>query len=209
MHARLLRASDADQKTEHWVLEDLGSTNGTYVGGERLKPGIKRPLTAGEQIKLAEIRLIFDGEVPGDERTQTFVHRQISDIFSPGPATESVPFLTAVAGISEGATTFRIEERDHVYMFGRTRRCEFRVQTAEVSREHASFVRRTDGIYVNDLGSVNGVLVNNTKVQRVQALRRGSDPDRPRQAASVRSKRPVPARRRRLHRQRGFGFGAR
>jgi len=165
VHARLLRASDSDQKTEHWVLEDLGSTNGTYVGGERLKPGIKRPLTAGERIKLAEIQLIFDGEVPGDERTQTFVHRQISDIFSPGPATESVPFLTAVAGISEGATTFRIEERDHVYMFGRTRRCEFRVKTAEVSREHASFVRHTDGIYVHDLGSVNGVLVNNTKVQ--------------------------------------------
>jgi pSer/pThr/pTyr-binding forkhead associated (FHA) protein len=165
VHARLLRASDSDQKTEHWVLEDLGSTNGTYVGGERLKPGIKRPLTAGERIKLAEIQLIFDGEVPGDERTQTFVHRQISDIFSPGPATESVPFLTAVAGINEGATTFRIEERDHVYMFGRTRRCDFRVKTVEVSREHASFVRRTDGIYVNDLGSVNGVLVNNTKVQ--------------------------------------------
>jgi hypothetical protein len=49
-------------------------------------------------------------------------------------------------------------------MFGRTRRCEFRVDTTEVSREHASFTRRSDGIYVNDLGSVNGVLVNNTRV---------------------------------------------
>ncbi len=55
-------------------------------------------------------------------------------------------------------------------MFGRTRRCEFRVKTAEVSREHASFVRRTDGIYVNDLGSVNGVLVNNTKVQEFKLV---------------------------------------
>ena len=33
-----------------------------------------------------------------------------------------------------------------------------------MSREHAVFTRRSDGIYVNDLGSVNGVLVNNTKV---------------------------------------------
>ena len=49
-------------------------------------------------------------------------------------------------------------------MFGRTKRCEFRVKTSEVSREHASFTRRSDGIYVNDLGSVNGVLVNNTRV---------------------------------------------
>ena len=50
-------------------------------------------------------------------------------------------------------------------MFGRTRRCEFRVNGTDVSREHASFVRRGDGVYVNDLGSVNGVLVNNTRVK--------------------------------------------
>jgi pSer/pThr/pTyr-binding forkhead associated (FHA) protein len=167
VHARLVRAtaSDSDPKAHHWLLEDLGSTNGTYVGGERLKPGVKRPLTAGTQIKLAEIKLIFDGEVEGSEATQTYVRRQISDVFSPGPATAQVPFLTAVAGIDDGATTFRLEQRDHVYLFGRTRRCEFRVKTAEVSREHASFTHRADGIYVNDLGSVNGVLVNNARVQ--------------------------------------------
>jgi pSer/pThr/pTyr-binding forkhead associated (FHA) protein len=165
VHARLLRTGDEDKKKEHWVLEDLGSTNGTYVGGERLKPGIKRPLTAGTEIKLAEIQLIFDGEVEGSDATQTYVRRQISDIFSPGPSAAPVPFLTAVAGIKDGMTTFRLEQRDHVYMFGRTRRCEFRVKVAEVSREHASFTRRTDGVFVKDLGSVNGVLVNNTRVQ--------------------------------------------
>jgi pSer/pThr/pTyr-binding forkhead associated (FHA) protein len=162
VHARLVRADDGDKA---WLLEDLGSTNGTFVGGERLKPGVKCVVKAGTLIKLAEIKLIFDGEVDGSDETQTFVRRQISDVFSPGPSTAPVPFLTAVAGIDSGATTFRLEQRDHVYMFGRTRRCEFRVETAEVSREHASFVRRTDGIFVNDLGSVNGVLVNNTRVK--------------------------------------------
>jgi pSer/pThr/pTyr-binding forkhead associated (FHA) protein len=169
VHARLVRAGD--QAPRHWVLEDLGSTNGTFVAGERLKPGVKRPLQAGTQIKLAEIKLIFDGEVPGTEQTQTFVRRQISDIFSPGPAAAApVPFLTAVAGIDDGTTTFRLEQPDHTYMFGRTRRCEFRVKTAEVSREHASFTRRGDGIYVSDLGSVNGVLVNNTRVQEFRLV---------------------------------------
>jgi len=162
VHARLFRS---DQKAEpHWLLEDLGSTNGTFVAGERLQPGVKRKVTAGMQIKLAEIKLIFDGEVQGSEATQTFVRRQISDVFAPGPSTAVVPFLTAVAGINDGATTFRLEQRDHSYMFGRTKRCEFRVKTAEVSREHAAFSHRSDGIYVNDLGSVNGVLVNNTRV---------------------------------------------
>ena len=93
------------------------------------------------------------------------VRRQISGahVFARA-VTAAAPFLTAVSGVSEGATTFRLEQRDHVYMFGRTRRCEFRVKTAEVSREHATFTRRSDGVYVNDLGSVNGVLVNNTRV---------------------------------------------
>jgi pSer/pThr/pTyr-binding forkhead associated (FHA) protein len=60
---------------------------------------------------------------------------------------------------------FRLEQRDHTYLFGRTRRCEFRVDTAEVSREHASFERRAEGVFVSDMGSVNGVLVNNTRVK--------------------------------------------
>jgi pSer/pThr/pTyr-binding forkhead associated (FHA) protein len=261
VHARLVRASDSTDKADRWLLEDLGSTNGTFVGGERLKPGVKLPVTAGMQIKFAEVKLIFDGhvraksdaavdsdgktrvqgepsnkvqgeasskstgktpsaassksggkvegeasakatgktgsevssksggkvqgeasnkvtgktasevssksggKVPPNDPTQTYVRPQFTDVISSGPATAPVPYLTAVAGITEGDTAFRLEQRDHVYMFGRTRRCEFRVNGTDVSREHASFERRADGVYVNDLGSVNGVLVNNTRVK--------------------------------------------
>jgi len=255
VHARLIRASDDDQNPDRWLLEDLGSTNGTFVGGERLKPGTKCRMTAGTEIKFAEIKVIFDGEVRGDgparvqaegaskdtgrvtgkvqgeastknttskvlaetrsrdtgkvnghvqgeapsrdtgkltkiqgdasirsgikahqdagaakppvnEPTQTYVRGQQSEpVVAATPAKAPVPYLKAVSGLEGGShTAFRLEQRDHVYMFGRTRRCEFRVETAEVSREHASFTRRSDGIYVNDLGSVNGVLVNNTRV---------------------------------------------
>jgi pSer/pThr/pTyr-binding forkhead associated (FHA) protein len=215
VHARLVRASDSAEKADRWLLEDLGSTNGTFVGGERLKPGVKLPVTAGMQIKFAEVKLIFDGpvrakgdaavevdgsnktvvqgeasnkvqgeasnkvtgktgsevssksggKVPPNDPTQTYVRPQFTDVISSGPATAPVPYLTAVAGITEGDTAFRLEQRDHVYMFGRTRRCEFRVNGTDVSREHASFERRGDSVYVNDLGSVNGVLVNNTRVK--------------------------------------------
>jgi pSer/pThr/pTyr-binding forkhead associated (FHA) protein len=293
VHARLVRS---EEKAE-WLLEDLGSTNGTFVGSERLKPGVKHPIPAGTVFKLAEVKVIFDGEMRGFERTEvlkevrgtplrglpalatpvrgapphgtpgkgtpmratptmgaavagtpvvgtpvrsaealaaetraaeakaaelraaearaaeakaaelraaeakaaemrlaemraaemkaemraaelraaeakaapakvadpteTFVRSPTSGAHGPHAA---VPYLTAVDGIKDGAKTFRLEQREHAYMFGRTKRCEFRVNTSDVSREHASFVRRSDGIYVNDLGSVNGVLVNNTKV---------------------------------------------
>src|SRR4029077_10744094 len=102
---------------------------------------------------------------PAADPTQTYVRGQHPDAPAPAAAVEQVPYLNAVAGIDGAKKMFRLSERDHVYMFGRTRRCEFRVDTAEVSREHASFTRRADGIFVNDLGSVNGVLVNNTRVK--------------------------------------------
>ena len=287
VHARLVRASDSADKADRWLLEDLGSTNGTFVGGERLKPGVKLPVTAGMQIKFAEVKLIFDGpvrakgdaavevdgsnktvvqgeasnkvqgeasnkatgktgsevssksggkvqgeasnkatgktgsevssksggkvqgeasnkatgktgsevssksggkvqgeasnkatgktgsevssksggKVPPNDPTQTYVRPQFTDVIASAPAAARVPYLTAVSGITEGDTAFRLEQRDHVYMFGRTRRCEFRVNGTDVSREHASFERRGDSVYVNDLGSVNGVLVNNTRVK--------------------------------------------
>ena len=287
VHARLVRASDSADKADRWLLEDLGSTNGTFVGGERLKPGVKLLVTAGTQIKFAEVKLIFDGhvrakgdaavevdgsnktivqgeasnkvqgeasnkatgktgsevssksggkvqgeasnkatgktgsevssksggkvqgeasnkatgktgsevssksggkvqgeasnkatgktgsevssksggKVPPNDPTQTYVRPQFTDVVASAPAASRVPYLTAVSGITEGDTAFRLEQRDHVYMFGRTRRCEFRVNGTDVSREHASFERRGDSVYVNDLGSVNGVLVNNTRVK--------------------------------------------
>jgi pSer/pThr/pTyr-binding forkhead associated (FHA) protein len=121
---------------------------------------------AQARVPTAELKVPpVEEKVPHGEPTQTFVRRKTSGVaVLARPVTAAVPFLTAVSGLTEGATTFRLEQHDHVYMFGRTRRCEFRVQTAEVSREHATFTRRSDGIYVNDLGSVNGVLVNNTRV---------------------------------------------
>ena len=269
VHARIVRSNDGDQNGGHWLLEDLGSTNGTFVGDERLKPGIKCLLQAGTQLRFAEVRVIFGAPASGDasgkvqaeaprrdtdrvtgkvqleaptrdtgrvtgkvqaeapardtgkvtgkiqleppvkapvkapqeppgkdpgritgkqqaeapsksspraedaspvrpavaDPTQTYVRGRQSEAAAPAVVLEQVPYLTVVGGIDGSPRSFRLEERDHVYMFGRTRRCEFRVDTAEVSREHASFSRRPDGIFVNDLGSVNGVLVNNTRVK--------------------------------------------
>src|SRR3954470_955698 len=68
VHARLVRPDQA-AADHHWLLEDLGSTNGTFLAGERLKPGVKRPVTAGAQIKLAEVQLIFEGETQATEAT--------------------------------------------------------------------------------------------------------------------------------------------
>src|SRR5690242_20570541 len=50
-HCRIFR--DAGQ----WWVEDLGSTNGTYLAGHRLKS--KHPLKDGETIELGDSRVTF------------------------------------------------------------------------------------------------------------------------------------------------------
>ena len=53
-HAKIKRTD------EGFVIEDLNSTNGTFVNGEELDSGQERKLEAGDNITLAATELVFD-----------------------------------------------------------------------------------------------------------------------------------------------------
>ena len=53
-HARL--TFDAGQMT----VEDLGSANGSYIGGQRLAPNMPTPVPAGEAVRLGDVELRFE-----------------------------------------------------------------------------------------------------------------------------------------------------
>jgi serine/threonine protein kinase len=55
-HARLIR------HPEGWLLEDLGSTNGTFVGQTRLSPGQQVRIHDGDAIRCAQLHLVFHKE---------------------------------------------------------------------------------------------------------------------------------------------------
>jgi hypothetical protein len=48
-----------NDRTNQYVIEDLGSSQGTYVGGEILKPGQPRVLWNGDFIDFGRVRLRF------------------------------------------------------------------------------------------------------------------------------------------------------
>jgi len=52
-HARLLYCA------EGWLLEDLQSTNGTYLNGMRVQPGQPLQVSAGDVIRCAQLTLVF------------------------------------------------------------------------------------------------------------------------------------------------------
>ena len=66
MHAKLQRREDV------WILIDLGSTNGTYVEGERLSG--EAPLTPGTTLRFGDVIALFeplDDNVPVERTNQT------------------------------------------------------------------------------------------------------------------------------------------
>ena len=159
LHARLSRV-DAG-----WQIEDLGSTNGTRVDGERLPARTPRGIGPGAQLTLGQVTLVFDGAVAsgtGSERTATIAKRLVSDLFAASPDL-TVPTLAISAGVPVRAP-LRLETTDRRYVAGRAETCDLRLASEEISREHLEIVRRWDGVVVKDLGSKNGVLVNGALV---------------------------------------------
>jgi pSer/pThr/pTyr-binding forkhead associated (FHA) protein len=170
LHARLTATGDG------WRIEDLGSTNGTRVDGVRLGGGETRALNPGAQLLLGEVTLIFDGVVSpilGAEGTATIARRLVSDLFAVAPGT-ATPTLTIVSGVRTGPA-LRLEDLDRRYLVGRIESCDLPLPSEEISREHAAFVRLWDGVVVKDLGSKNGVLVNDTPVTAGEQRLRDGD----------------------------------
>jgi len=55
-HARFVQEKDS------WFLEDLGSTNGTYLNGERISPNQKMVVKKGDKVRFGQIELEFNLE---------------------------------------------------------------------------------------------------------------------------------------------------
>ncbi len=121
-HARL------ELDHEQVVIVDLGSTNGSYVNGERLIPNTMRRLHAGDKINLGQVctvefddpgttlqvlplRLRSDGLVLDEDAAQVIISgRQIEPALSPGQF-----MLLSLLIRNEGRVVTREEIRMHVW----------------------------------------------------------------------------------------------
>jgi pSer/pThr/pTyr-binding forkhead associated (FHA) protein len=139
---------------ESFTLEDLGSTNGTTVNGEPVT-GEPRQLAEGDRISLGGLELVL--ALPGEaEKT----HMPVSGRTQ---AMEAPPTARAVRGHLVGGSG-RHPLFEGANPFGRKGDNAVVIADPYVSGRHGVIEVTDEGVFVTDLGSTNGTMINDAKL---------------------------------------------
>ena len=184
-HAKLSWVQD------RWMLEDLGSTNGTFFSERRLVQGERQELKVGDSFRLGAggpqftVEAVRQDAKPAptvkealgigpDDKTVPMDAVEIPrDLEEPGEllgpqATVVLEDPVAKKEITLNGTQFRL---------GRGKECDVKPSGTEgtsVSRVHAEIALKPDGnVVLRDMGSRNGTFVNRQQLTRPYRLSPG------------------------------------
>ncbi len=169
-HARILASDNT------YMLEDLGSTHGTQVNGRVVPSGEKTVLHSGDVIGLtrAQITCAIESDKVASadpfEGTEAVAARAVQGILGRlGDAKQTAPYLRALNGTMSG-TRYPLQSPLTQWTVGRSTECECMLDDVNVSRRHALLKKEWSGFVVEDLGSKNGVLVNDVRIRKRRRL---------------------------------------
>ncbi|MCC6334709.1 MAG: FHA domain-containing protein [Myxococcales bacterium] len=161
-HARITRDGTL------FFVEDLGSSYGTQINGQKLPKGEKRLLRNGDTIEIAQFDVVFDrvADVAEDVSGKTmFVSRKVvKDVMKGLSAGGEQPYFRVMNGPREGQRIEMGEAQE--YVFGRDETADIVLNDDLVSRRHAKVRRDWSGTHVEDLESRNGIKVNKKRAKK-------------------------------------------
>jgi pSer/pThr/pTyr-binding forkhead associated (FHA) protein len=170
-HARI---SEADGI---YVVEDLGSTHGTTLNGKKVSQGTKKVLRDGDIIELTKAKITCAIETEkvasedAGEGSQSIAVKAVQGILGRlGESQSDGPFLRTLTGPQEGKR-FDLYGSSSEWALGRSKDCEFFLDDPNVSRRHALIKKDWHGFTIQDLDSRNGVIVNDSKIQKPRRLK--------------------------------------
>lgn len=138
-----------------FTVTDLGSTNGTTLNGEPVAGAVAFSPEDVVSFGGVEVRLRLPG-VPSAGATQTI----------PSHRTAAMPAAPQVAPVAArlrvGDETFELRAGSNT--FGRKDGNDIQIRDPYVSGKHGVLEVEEGGIYVTDLGSTNGTVVNDAKI---------------------------------------------
>jgi pSer/pThr/pTyr-binding forkhead associated (FHA) protein len=160
-----------------YVIEDLNSTHGTLVNGRKLDKGEKKVLRDGDVIDLTKAKITVHIEeekaaaVDANENTQAIAAKAVQGILGRlGEGQTEGPYFRVIVGPDEGSR-FSLSGTLTEWSLGRAKDCEFVLNDANVSRRHALVKKDWNGYTIQDLGSKNGVLINDRHIQKSRRLK--------------------------------------
>jgi pSer/pThr/pTyr-binding forkhead associated (FHA) protein len=155
---------------------DLGSLNGTAIGGHRLVPHRPRRLANEDALQVAGFSIRFRlGVAPGPPAGRDEAEIQAREILAGLLARSGAapaPALLVIGGPGS-ASRYPLPEPPASLRIGRANDADIRVDDRDVSRYHAEVVRTATGIAVRDVESRNGLIVGGARVAEAE-LRPGA-----------------------------------
>ncbi|MBC7174183.1 MAG: FHA domain-containing protein, partial [Polyangiaceae bacterium] len=149
---------------------DEGSTNGVYVNGTRIAPGRPKPIRSGDVLHVGGFAVVVEvalsvSSATSTEQTAAMAKRLARELLEGRGTTPDAPRVTVLNGPSAGQKA-EIPEPPATLTVGRAETCGLPLSDADLSREHALIRRGDDGVWVEDLGSKNGLKVNGRVIER-------------------------------------------
>ncbi len=148
-------------------VEDLGSTNGTYLNGYALPAYQAVPVKAGDRIHVGSVCLSLTTRRETAPRSLPL---------SLGVGKREGTISVHRAGRQRQATTDKLDLAlvgKSEILIGRAADCDIRLSHPTVSRYHSRLRRRRAGWLVEDLGSIDGTFVDGLRLVRPMLLQEG------------------------------------
>ena len=161
---------------------DLGSTNGTFVNGVRLAASEPRVLKPGDMLTLGKTEVAWEVFAAENEMNHSSAEKPGDETAESGDApSDSEPALSDSASVGEtdarppSGWALVCTNREHpaielwegLQTLGRKPgKCDRVIEgDSFISGLHAEIEAGEDGVYLTDLGSTNGTIVNGTLLQ--------------------------------------------
>jgi pSer/pThr/pTyr-binding forkhead associated (FHA) protein len=143
-----------------YALVDENSSNGTFVNHLRLAPGAAHLVNDGDIVSIGRaalaLRFAPDGAASAFS-TQDLALAMVQGTLLAGGA-ETSPRLRVFQGPDQGRELVLDVERS--YVLGRDPRADLVLEDEDASRRHTRIARRGPRVWVTDLGSKNGTLLD-------------------------------------------------
>ncbi len=162
------RHASIRQRGTDYIVMDEGSTNGTFVGPVRLSPHSARVVRSGDLLRIGRIwlQVVIEQAMPTTNtavKTSEIALALVAEALA-AQGEQSGAKVTVVEGPDLGKVLL-VTEAGRPYVLGRAQESDLTLEDLDASRRHTEIFRRGQSLFVRDLGSKNGTLLEGKQLE--------------------------------------------